>query len=187
MSADKPASASNSSEMKSDSEIEILGNGLQLKSMQQLQSSPQGLTETEAQLRLEKYGPNILKARQELTPLKLFLNQFKSPIVLILIFATLLSAFLKDWADAIIILLIVLGSAILSFVQENNAHNAADKLRAASDPQDEYPAGWTKTVHPDRAGRAWGCGSALCWKLDPCRWSGAGSQGLFRQPGGADR
>ena len=96
----------------------------------ELQSSPQGLTQTEAQLRLSKYGPNELKARKELTPLKLFLNQFKSPIVLILIFATVLSAFLQDWTDAIIILLIVFGSAILSFVQENNAHNAADKLRS---------------------------------------------------------
>jgi P-type Mg2+ transporter len=93
-----------------------------------LQSSSQGLTETEAQQRLAKYGPNILKTRQELTPFKLFLNQFKSPIVIILIFATLLSAVLKDWADAIIILLIVLSSAIISFVQENNAHSAASKL-----------------------------------------------------------
>ncbi len=97
---------------------------------EQFHSSLQGLNDTEAHLRLEKYGPNVLKARQELTPLKLFLNQFKSPIVLILIFATLLSAFLKDWVDAIIILLIVMGSATLSFVQENNAHNAADALRA---------------------------------------------------------
>ncbi len=96
---------------------------------QELQSSPRGLSQAEAGERLEKYGPNVLRARRELTPLKLFLNQFKSPIVLILIFATLMSAFLKDWADAIIILLIVFGSAILSFVQENNAHNAADKLR----------------------------------------------------------
>lgn len=96
---------------------------------QELQSNPQGLSQDEAEQRLEKYGPNVLKARQELTPLKLFLNQFKSPIMLILIFATLMSAYLQDWPDAIIILLIVFGSAILSFVQENNAHNAADKLR----------------------------------------------------------
>src|SRR4030043_930967 len=117
MSADKTASASMSSEMKSDTKPKywaMISNEL----LKQLQSSPQGLTETEAELRLKKYGPNILKARQELTPLKLFLNQFKSPIVLILIFATLLSAFLKDWADAIIILLIVLSRAILRFVQE---------------------------------------------------------------------
>jgi Mg2+-importing ATPase len=92
-------------------------------------SSSQGLSDAEAVDRLGKYGPNIIRARQELTPLKLFLNQFKSPIVLILIFATILSAFLKDWTDAIIIILIVMGSAMLSFVQENNAHNAADKLR----------------------------------------------------------
>jgi Mg2+-importing ATPase len=97
---------------------------------QELQSSASGLSQGEAEQRLEKFGQNVLKARQELTPLKLFLNQFKSPIMLILIFATLMSAFLQDWPDAIIILFIVFGSAILSFVQENNAHNAADKLRA---------------------------------------------------------
>ena len=97
---------------------------------QELQSSAQGLSANEAQGRLEKYGPNVLSSKRELTPLGLFLNQFKSPIVLILIFATLMSAFLQDWTDAIIILFIVLGSAILSFVQENNAHNAVDKLRS---------------------------------------------------------
>ena len=59
----------------------------------------------------------------------MFLNQFKSPIVLILIFATIISAFLQDWADAIIILLIVMGSALLSFYQEYNANNAAEKLK----------------------------------------------------------
>jgi P-type Mg2+ transporter len=95
-----------------------------------LQSTPQGLSASEAEQRLDKYGPNVLKARQELTPLLLLINQFKSPIVLILIFATVMSAILQDWADAVIILLIVFGSAILSFVQENNAHNAASKLRA---------------------------------------------------------
>ena len=97
---------------------------------QELHSSPKGLSQPEAKQRLQQVGPNVLRARRELTPLMLFLNQFKSPIVLILIFATLMSAFLQDWPDAIIILLIVFGSAILSFVQENNAHNAADKLRS---------------------------------------------------------
>ena len=95
----------------------------------ELVSKPEGLTSSEVQARLAKYGPNVLSARRELTPLGLFLGQFKSPIVLILIFATLMSAFLGDWPDTIIILFIVFGSAILSFVQENNAHNAADKLR----------------------------------------------------------
>jgi Mg2+-importing ATPase len=96
---------------------------------QQLGSGEKGLSQEEAEQRIQQYGPNTLKARQEITPLKLFLNQFKSPIVLILIFATILSAILGDWTDAVIIFVIVLGSAVLSFVQENNAHNAADKLR----------------------------------------------------------
>ncbi len=98
--------------------------------LKELQSSKQGLSQEEAEQRLVQYGPNLLKARQEVTPLKLFLNQFRSPIMLILIFATVMSAFLADWTDAVIILVIVMGSAILSFIQENNAHNAAEKLRA---------------------------------------------------------
>jgi Mg2+-importing ATPase len=96
---------------------------------QLMDSSSQGLSQAEAEQRLDTYGLNVLHARRELTPVMLFLNQFKSPIVLILIFATVMSAFLGDWPDAVIILVIVFGSAILSFVQENNAHNAAEKLR----------------------------------------------------------
>jgi len=96
---------------------------------QLMRSSPQGLTQDEAEQRLDTYGLNVLHTHRQLTPLVLFLNQFKSPIVLILIFATVMSAFLGDFTDAIIILVIVFGSAILSFVQENNAHNTTEKLR----------------------------------------------------------
>ncbi len=88
-----------------------------------------GLSQTEAAKRLEQVGPNRIHDKEQVTPLGLFFGQFKSPIVLILVFATILSAFLGDWVDAFIILLIVLGSALLSFSQEYNAHNAAEKLR----------------------------------------------------------
>ena len=57
------------------------------------------------------------------------LSQFKSPIVLILLAATLISAFLGDWMDAIIILVIVGSSALLSFSQEYSASSAVDRLR----------------------------------------------------------
>lgn len=93
-------------------------------------SSADGLSQEAAQKALERTGPNRIRPKKQATPLGLFLNQFKSPIVLILIFATTASAFLRDWIDAIIILLIVLGSALLSFYQEYNANNAAEKLRA---------------------------------------------------------
>ncbi len=95
-----------------------------------LQSTEEGLTTPHAQQRLTESGPNTLKTRAQDTPLKLFVNQFKSPIILILLFATAVSAVVQDWADAIIILVIVLGSALLSFWQEYNASTAAEKLRA---------------------------------------------------------
>jgi Mg2+-importing ATPase len=95
-----------------------------------LHTTPDGLTATEATRHLQQFGPNVLKARKEATPLKLFLGQFKSPIVLILLFATGVSALTGEWVDAVIILAIVLGSALLSFFQEYHANNAAEKLRA---------------------------------------------------------
>ncbi len=96
--------------------------------LKQLQSQATGLPASEIEARLRQYGANTLKARRRNSPLMLFLDQFKSPIVLILIFATLVSAFLGDWVDAAIISLIVVGSALLSFVQEYNAGNATAQL-----------------------------------------------------------
>jgi Mg2+-importing ATPase len=93
-------------------------------------SSINGLSESDAQEILQRVGPNSTKTKKRITPLGLFLNQFKSPIVIILLFATVISAFLRDWADAVIILSIVMGSALLSFFQEYNANNAAEKLQA---------------------------------------------------------
>ena len=95
----------------------------------QLESSEKGLTQGEAEKRLTSFGKNVLVSKNKAGPLQLFLNQFKNPILLILIFATIISAFLQDWVDAIIILVIVLGSTILSFYQEYSASTAAEKLK----------------------------------------------------------
>jgi len=89
-----------------------------------------GLTQEEVARRLEEIGPNRLNGKKPLSRISIFFNQFKSPIILILIFATVISAVVQDWADAIIILSIVLISAILSFIQEYSANNAAEKLKA---------------------------------------------------------
>jgi Mg2+-importing ATPase len=93
-------------------------------------SAPDGLTTADARQRLVQFGPNELEPKERATPLKLFLSQFKSPIVLILLFATGVSAATQEWVDAVIILAIVLGSALLSFSQEYSASNAAERLRA---------------------------------------------------------
>ncbi|HEX2981124.1 MAG TPA: HAD-IC family P-type ATPase, partial [Anaerolineaceae bacterium] len=95
-----------------------------------LRASRDGLTTSEANARLARVGPNALQTKEEATPIRLFLSQFKSPIILILLFATIISAVVQDWTDALIILAIVLGSALLSFSQEYSANHAAEKLRS---------------------------------------------------------
>src|SRR5512136_1120485 len=98
--------------------------------LQQLQTTPQGLTSDEVQQRLLRYGSNLLKAKKKSDALTLLLAQFKSPIILILIFAAGLSFFLRDPIDAVIILVIVLVSGFLGFWQERGAVNAVEKLLA---------------------------------------------------------
>jgi Mg2+-importing ATPase len=97
---------------------------------QHLQTTAQGLSEDEARKRLTLYGSNLLKLKRRTDVLTLFLSQFKSPIILILLFAAVLSLFLHDSADALIILIIVLVSGLLGFWQERGAVNAVEKLLA---------------------------------------------------------
>lgn len=94
-----------------------------------LNTSERGLSQEEVEQRLKIYGSNVLREQKQLTALVLFLNQFKSPLVLILIFAASISIIVSEWTDAAIVLAVVLGSAILGFVQEYNASNAVEKLR----------------------------------------------------------
>ena len=96
--------------------------------LKELTTESSGLTQEEAEIRINKYGANLLKQRKNHSNLALFLAQFKSPIILILIFAAALSAFLQDPADTIIILAIVLGSGLLGFWQEVGAAGAVEKL-----------------------------------------------------------
>ena len=98
--------------------------------MTSLGSTRQGLDKAAALQRLKETGYNTLQEKAKTTPLKIFLSQFKSPIVLILLFATVVSMFVQEWVDAVIILAIVVGSALLSFYQEYNASNAVEKLKA---------------------------------------------------------
>ncbi len=95
-----------------------------------LASGAEGLSSQEAIRRLAQVGLNSLQIRHRATAAGLFLNQFKSPIILILLLATALSAALGDWPDAAIILTIIFGSALLSFFQEYGASNAVEKLKA---------------------------------------------------------
>lgn len=98
--------------------------------LQKLQTTPEGLTGEDAQKQLKRYGSNLLKPKKRSDSTTLFLAQFKSPIILILIFAAGLSFFLEDHTNTIIIMAIVLASGLLGFWQERGAANAVEKLIA---------------------------------------------------------
>lgn len=98
--------------------------------MEQLHSSPQGLSSGEAQEPLSQYGRNEISSRETVSPIQLFLNQFKSPLMLILIFAAIISMISGEWVDAVIVLAILFLSAVLGFIQEYRASNAMEKLRS---------------------------------------------------------
>jgi Mg2+-importing ATPase len=95
-----------------------------------LGASPGGLTFDEARRRLALYGRNHLKLRKRSSALKLLLAQFKSPLIIILLLAAVLSFFLHEAVDAMIIVGIVLLSGLLGFWQEKRAADAVEKLLA---------------------------------------------------------
>ena len=96
--------------------------------LKQLNSSENGLSTKEAEDRIEKYGKNVFEEKKSTSKFMIFLSQFKSPITMILIFAAILSIFLKDYSDGVIILIIILISSFLSYLHESKAKDAVKKL-----------------------------------------------------------
>jgi P-type Mg2+ transporter len=87
-----------------------------------------GLTSAEVNLRVSKYGKNLVKPKKKTDLLSLLLSQFKSPIIIIFIFTSVISFFLGQTEDALIIISIVIVSGLLGFWQEKGATDAITKL-----------------------------------------------------------
>ncbi|MGO4910327.1 magnesium-translocating P-type ATPase [Pseudorhodobacter sp. W20_MBD10_FR17] len=94
-----------------------------------LGSSKDGLAQGEAERRIVEYGENRIIEEGDDGAVKLLLRQFESPLVLILIFAAVVSMVLHEWSESAIILAIVFGSTALGFVQEFRASQAVQDLR----------------------------------------------------------
>jgi Ca2+-transporting ATPase len=103
--------------------------------LKELQTSEKGLSSQEAQSRLLKYGPNELKEEKRISRLEIFLNQFRSVLVVILIGATVFSAAIGEMLDAAVILIIVILNAIFGYVQEFKAEKAIEALKKLSSPE----------------------------------------------------
>ncbi len=95
-----------------------------------LKSSPSGLSSGEAEARLRETGPNTVGRKGRTSAISAFVRQFRSPLVLILIFAAIVSAFVGEGSEAVIIGIIVLASCVLSFTQEYGASRAMEALTA---------------------------------------------------------
>ena len=96
--------------------------------LQELGTTPQGLSTEEARARLATFGANRLAPRKRTSDLRLLLSQFESPILLLLLSAAVLSFFLHDPTDAFIILTIIGASGLLGFWQERGATRAVERL-----------------------------------------------------------
>jgi len=94
-----------------------------------LQASPRGLDADEARRRLASRGYNELELRSEINPLRIFLSQFKSFIIYILLFAVLFSLLIGEFVDSLIILAILLANAAIGFCQELSAHRSLEALK----------------------------------------------------------
>jgi Ca2+-transporting ATPase len=102
--------------------------------LEKLEAVPDGLSSSDVEERLTRYGPNELEERGLRSPLKVLLGQFTEIMVVVLLIAAVLSAVIGETTDAIMIMIIVILNAILGFTQEYRAERAMAALKEMSVP-----------------------------------------------------
>lgn len=113
---------------------ETLWHALKLeKVFKKLKTSSHGLKTAEAKSRLKKFGANALPAEKKLSAVIILLNQFKSPLVYVLLGAALITLILQNFIDMAVILLAVFINTILGFYQEQKASKAITYLKKMID------------------------------------------------------
>jgi H+-transporting ATPase len=125
---DQPMASESRSEVDSDAKDDL--KSLPMQDLQaKLGSSPDGLTQAEAQKRLTQYGPNEIEEKKT-NPLLKFLTYFWGPIPWMIEVAVILSGVVRHWPDFFIILLLLLANAVIGFWEEHQAGNAIAALKA---------------------------------------------------------
>ena len=103
-----------------------------------------GLTEQEAAEKIIEYGKNVLQSGKKQSAIKIFLEQFKDIMVLILLAATVISAFMGEIYDAVTIIIIVLLDAVLGFIQEYRTEKTMEALEKLTSPSAKVIRNGTK-------------------------------------------
>lgn len=94
-----------------------------------------GLSEQEAKARLEKYGPNKLTAKKRKTVFQLFVEQLRQWLIYVLFAAVVITLFMGEYIDSIIIILVIITNAVLGVVQEVKAGKAIEALQKMTFPK----------------------------------------------------
>ena len=94
-----------------------------------------GLTSDEAKQRLEKFGPNVIESSNKKSLAKKIIEQIADPMVILLVLASIVSAFTGDTVEAVIIIAIVVINAIMSIIQEGRAEDSVAALQKMSSPE----------------------------------------------------
>ena len=98
--------------------------------IKELNSSNEGLNEEEASIRLEKNGLNEIENKKQKTILEMLIEQLKDRMILILLLASILSFILGEYAEGIVILIIIFINTLISIIQEKKALDAIEALRS---------------------------------------------------------
>ncbi|MEK7124123.1 MAG: cation-transporting P-type ATPase [Patescibacteria group bacterium] len=94
-----------------------------------LQSSPDGLTAEKAHENIKKFGRNVLPQEKPYSKMRLFLSQFKNPLVYILLAIVSISIFLKNYSDAVFVLIVLFINTVVGFWQENKSNKSLLALK----------------------------------------------------------
>jgi P-type Ca2+ transporter type 2C len=105
------------------------------KTLQKLDSKLHGLTTAEAASRLSHFGPNLLERKKRTSPALVFLQQFMSPLIYVLLVAVAISFAVGHYTDGYVVIGVLLLNAIIGFVQETNAEKAMEALMKMAAPQ----------------------------------------------------
>ena len=104
------------------------------ETLKQTGSSMQGLNDNAVQQKLEEFGKNELQTKKKVHPVLLFFRQFFEVMILVLVVAAVISAFIGEVSDTIVIIVIIILNAVVGFIQEYRAEKAMDALRKMAAP-----------------------------------------------------
>lgn len=116
--------------------------------LKQTDGSLQGLSAELAEKKLQEHGKNELQSKTKTSPLKLFLRQFADVMIVVLLAAAVISFFIGEAADTIVIVFIVVLNAVIGFIQEYRAGKAMEALQQMAAPSSKVLRNGSTTEIP---------------------------------------